>query len=90
MLQHPTEIFIELQISVTVVRTHVHIFHENRTFYFSPVDRHLCYGDFKTLGDIQELHIKGPVSGNTRVHNTRSTGAFKFSFFKPFKKHTAV
>lgn len=31
------------------------------TFYFSPVDCNLCYGDFKTLGNIQELHIKRPV-----------------------------
>lgn len=47
-------------------RTHVHMFHEKPTFYFSPVDRHLYYGDLKTLGDVQELHIKSPVTGMIR------------------------
>lgn len=59
---HPTEIFIALQIGGMVGRD---IFHrekkKSRTFYFSPVDCHLSYGDFKTLGNIQELHIKSPV-----------------------------
>lgn len=59
-------------------RTHVHIFHEKPTFYFSPVDRHLCYGDFKTLGNVQELHIKSPKTGKTNVHSSCSTGELKF------------
>lgn len=61
---HPTEIFIALQIGGMGEETHPHISwrkKKSRTFYFSPVDRHLGYGDFKTLGNIQELHIKSPV-----------------------------
>lgn len=41
------------------------MFHEKPTFYFSPVDRHLRYGDFKTLGDIQQFHIKSPETERT-------------------------
>lgn len=58
-LANSTEIFIALRWDSE--GTPVHIFHEKPTFYFSPVDGHLCYGDFKTLGNIQELHIKSPV-----------------------------
>lgn len=49
------QIFIEAHSWWTDVRT---------TFYFSPVDRHLCDGDFEALGDVQKLHIKGPVRKN--------------------------
>lgn len=91
---HPKEIFIELQISGTEgghMSTYSIIFHPP-TFYFSPVDRHLCYGDFKTLGNIQELHIKSPVTGKTQVHSSCSTVALKFMFYCRLKKtkHTVV
>lgn len=58
--------------------THVHIFHEKPTFYFGPVDGHLCYGDLETLGDIQELHIKSPVTGKTKEHSSCSTAALQW------------
>lgn len=57
---------------------HVHIFHEKPTFYFSPVDGHLCYGDLETLGDIQELHIKSPVTGKRKDHSSCSTAALQW------------
>lgn len=58
------------------------MFHEKPTFYFSPVDGHLCYGDLKTLGDVQELHIKSPVTGMIKELFNSCTKTYRLMLFK--------